>query len=41
MYMCLKLPLEDLKSSPFYPHLTSIYTSRVTIAPKVHSNKKF
>ena len=33
--MCVKLLLRDLNSDPYPPHLTSIYTYGVTIAPRV------
>ena len=34
MYMCVKLPLEDLNLGPYYPHSTNTYTCGVTIAQK-------
>ena len=33
--MYVKLPLGDLNSDPCPPHLTSTYTCRVMIAPRV------
>ena len=33
--MCVKLPLGDLNSFFFPPHLTNTYTCGVTIVPKV------
>ena len=33
--MCVKFLLRDLNSDPYPPHLTSIYTYGVTIAPRV------
>ena len=33
--MCVKLSFEDLNSGPCPPHLTSTYTCRVTIVPRV------
>ena len=36
--MCVKLPLRDLNPGPYPPHLTSTYTCRVIIAPRVRSS---
>ena len=33
--MCVKLSLGDLNSDPYPPHLTNIYTCRVTTAPRM------
>ena len=36
--MRVKFPSEDLNPSPYLPHLTSIYTCRVTTAPTVRDS---
>ena len=33
--MCVKLHYEDLNPNPILPHLTSTYTCRMTITPRV------
>ena len=33
--MCVKFPLGDFNPNPYPPHLTSIYTCGVTMAPRV------
>ena len=37
--MCVKFPPEDLNPDPYPPHLTSIYTCKVTTAPMVCGGK--
>ena len=38
--MCMKLPPEDLNPDPCPPHSTSIYTCRMTIAPRMRGGRK-
>ena len=37
----MKFPPENLNLSPYLPHLTSTYTCRVTITPKMCNSKIF
>ena len=38
MYMCMKLPLENLNSGPYFPYSTNIYTREMIIMPRVHGD---
>ena len=39
--MCVKLLPENSNHNPYLPHLTSIYTCRVTTAPRVRGGHKY
>ena len=38
MYICVKLPSEDLNPDPCSPHPTSTYICRITITPRVYDD---
>ena len=37
VYICVKLSSKNLNFGPYLPHLTNIYTCKVTITPRKHS----
>ena len=39
--MCVKFPVGDLNPDPYPSHPTSIYTYRVTTAPRVRGGKTY
>ena len=39
VYICVKLPSEDLNYDSYPPYPTSTYTCGVTIAPRVHGDR--
>ena len=39
MYMCIKFSTKYLNFNPYPPHLTSTYTCKMTITPKILDDK--